>query len=271
MGDARDQVPADLVLVVERVRHVVERGGELAKLTGRLDFAGARGAVAAGHRAGHRDQPGDRTGDPPGDPEAGREREQGGEPGGPGDGPQQRGPQDRVGGAEAGGGQAGPHRAHLAPLDQHGRAGLRTRRRREAAGGRHGMAGLVTHLKLHAAVRGQVEGGCEVGTDPALAVLPRAGRRDRERAGKLAALPACQRRHVNSGEDCREDGDQCDRRQRHAEERECQPQPQRAGPVTAIRRVRRISRARTGALWRLRGVSHRGPGRAGSHRRARSR
>ena len=207
MGDARDEVPADLVLVVERVRHVVERGGELAKLAGRLDLARARGAVAAGHRAGHRDQPCDRTGDPPGYPEAGGEREQGGEPGGPGDGPQQRGPQYRVGGAEAGGGQADPHRAHLAPVDQHGRAGLWTRRRGEAAGGCHGMAGLVTHLKLHAAVRGQFEGGSEVGAHPALVVLPRAGRRDRERAGKLAALPACERGHVDSGEDRGEDGD----------------------------------------------------------------
>ena len=68
MGDARDQVPADLVLVVERVRHLVERGCELAQLAGRLDLARTCGPVSAGHRAGHADQPGNRAGDPPGDP-----------------------------------------------------------------------------------------------------------------------------------------------------------------------------------------------------------
>ena len=242
MGDARDQVPADLVLVVERVRHVVERGGELAKLTGCLDLPRPRGAVAAGHRPGHRDQPGDGAGDPPGEPKARDEREQGSEPGGPGDGPQQRGPQDRVGAAQAGRGQLHLHRAFLLALDQHGRTGRGAVRRGEAAGRRHGTAAGVPHLKLHARLPGEVADQREVGVRPALVLLPRAARHRSGRVGQLIPLPARERGHVDGGEDRGEDGDQRDRHQRHAEERERQPQAQGVAAVTAARGARRTGR-----------------------------
>ncbi len=251
--DARHQVPADLVLAVERVGHLIERGGEFAQFARPAHLPRPGRPVAACHRPGHRDQPGDGAGDAPGDSEPGDEREQRGEPGGPRDGSQQRRPQDVIGAAETGRGEADEDGADLAPIDHHGHARLGFVGRREAVGAGDRVTRVIAQLQLHATALGQVADGREVGAGPAPVGVPRAGRRYREGACQLVALPVGELGHVDGGEHRGEHREQGDRRQRDAEERQRQPQPERAA---ALRRRR---------------LSHRGSGQAGSRRRARSR
>ena len=86
VGDVGDQVAAQLLLPVQGVGHLVERGRQLTYLTGRSDRADPGGALATSHRPGHGDDLLDRAGDPAGDGEPGRQREQCCQPGSAGDG-----------------------------------------------------------------------------------------------------------------------------------------------------------------------------------------
>ena len=113
MGDAGHQVAADLVFAVECIGHLVEGRGQVAQLARGPDLARPRGAVAARHGPGHRDQRRDRAGDPPRHRQAGQQGQQRGQPGRAGDGPQQRGPQQGVGGTEAGSGEPDQGRAQV--------------------------------------------------------------------------------------------------------------------------------------------------------------
>jgi len=104
--------------------------------------------------------------------------------------------------------------------------------------GRDRVTVRVLDLQPEAAALGQIEDGREIGACPALVLAPGGSRRHRDRGGQVVALPVRQRGHVDGGEHGGEAGEQGDRRQRHAEERERQPGPQRVAALAAARRVK---------------------------------
>ena len=258
VGDVGDQSPAQLLLPVKRVGHLVEGGRQLAQLTRCRDLPDPGGAVAPAHRPGRRDQLPHRPGDPPGHGQPRQQRQHRRQPGRPGYRPQERRLQGVVRGSEAGAGE--PHHGSADRRAAHDDGGPALRAGGalgEAAGDGDGPAGLVPYLRVRAHPCRQVQHGLHVGRCPAVVAVPRRPGRRRDRLGQLRALPAGQAGDIGGRERCRQPGQQRDGGQRHRGERQRQPQPDRITPGNGIRR--------TGAA-----VSHRPPGRAGSRRPARS-
>ena len=262
--DVGDQVAAQLVLPVQGVGHLVERGGQLAQLGRAGDRADPGGAFAASHGPGYRDDPLHRPGDPPGHGQTGEHGQHRGQPGRTPDGPQQVRLQRMVGAGQPGTGEPDDGLTDPVAAHQHRRALLRrSRLRGETRRGDDDLAGLIADLDLRPGPGGQVQHRGQVGRVPALAAVPGAGRGGRDRAGQIRPLLAGQGRDIRGGERRGEPGEQGHRGQRDREEGQRQPQAERAA---AGRRGRRRAGRRSGRGRRAAGVSHRGSGPAGTRR-----
>ena len=250
MGHSRDEVTADLLLPVQRARPSGRRRPP-ARATRQARRTGPPGpAGSPASSPGSRDQPGDRPGDPrtsPGRPPA---RAQ----------PPARPPRRsrvsarraacrRTGHALAG--EPGRGLPDRLAADRHRRARRRPRLRGEVGRGCDGMTRPVADLGGRADALCQVQDRRQVGGGPAVVPIPGPpaataialvnsvrcclARAETSAAAKAAVSPA---------------------RQRDRQERQRQPQPERITTGTAPRRAGT--------------VTHRGPGRAGTLRPARS-